>query len=68
MSDPARPPDRLVGLVRVREHCAFPWEQPVTGGTRVARVRTTHCPECVAELRKLGYLVTNDEAEEPSVG
>jgi hypothetical protein len=53
----------LVGLIRVREHCTFTWEEPEGGGRRSAQVRETHCSECVATLRELEYrLVSEDQA------
>ena len=57
--------DVLVGLIRLREHCAFTWEEPVTGGRRIALVRSTHCRECVTELLKLGYIVRHEDHEPP---
>jgi hypothetical protein len=48
----------LVGLIRLREHCASTWEEPERGGRRMARVTSTHCAECVEGLSRLGYLLT----------
>jgi len=57
-------PVMLVGLVRPREHCTFTWLAHAGGGRRSAQVRVTHCPECVAELRRRGYLIMSEEPEE----
>ena len=54
----------LVGLIRLREHCAFSWEEPERGGNRVARIRSTHCADCITELRKLGYLLVGEDRDE----
>lgn len=51
----------VVGLIRVRQHCTFRWEEPEGGGRRTVEVRATHCPECVDELRELGYLLAYEE-------
>jgi hypothetical protein len=61
VTGPLRPPVVLVGLIRLRDHCAFTWEEPVGGGQRVARVRSTHCAECIGELGKLGYLMLRED-------
>jgi hypothetical protein len=61
MSDPVRPV-MLVGLIRLREHCAFSWQEPERGGQRVARVTSTHCAECTAEIKALGYVLESEEA------
>jgi hypothetical protein len=55
-------PVLLVGLVRPRGHCAFTWEEPERGGPRVARVTSTHCAECVQELRDLAYVLVPEDA------
>lgn len=60
-----------VGLVRLRDHCAFAWEQPPGGGPKVATIRSTHCPECIAELDRLGYSTVREgpnggESKDPS--
>ena len=65
MEDRTKSPVVLVGLIRVREHCAFAWEAPVSGGRRVAIARQTHCEGCVAELRRLGYVVKAQHEKEP---
>jgi hypothetical protein len=54
-------PSVLVGRIRLRQHCAFTWEEPQQGGLRTARVRVNHCAECIAELRKLGYLLARED-------
>lgn len=56
-----RKPVVLVGLIRLREHCTFAWQEPEGGGRRTAEVRATHCPDCVAELRTLGYLLVHED-------
>lgn len=56
-----RKPVVLVGLIRLREHCTFTWQEPVGGKRRSAEVRATHCAECVAELRELGYLLVQED-------
>jgi hypothetical protein len=66
MSDRSTPRDVLLGLIRLREHCAFTWEEPVTGGARVALVQPIHCRECVAELLRLGYIVSDKGREDGS--
>jgi hypothetical protein len=53
----------LVGLIRLREHCTFTWEEPARGGRRVAMITSTHCSECIAELGKLGYLLAHEDAK-----
>jgi hypothetical protein len=63
MTDSLGPPGVLVGLIRLREHCAFSWEEPERGGLRIATVRSSHCPECIAELRKLGYILLSEGPE-----
>ena len=55
MAMEAQKPAVRVGLIRVREHCTFTWKEPEAGGRRSAEIRTTHCAECVAVLRELGY-------------
>ena len=56
----------LVGLLRPRQHCTFTWREPEGGGPRSAEVRETHCAECVAELRALGYrLVPEGSTDAP---
>lgn len=64
MSEPGGPSDVLVGLVRLRDHCTFAWEATEPGGRRTVRVRSNHCPQCVAELRELGYALLPDDKEE----
>jgi hypothetical protein len=54
----------LIGLIRLRDHCAFTWEEPVGSGRRLARVRSTHCAECIAELGRLGYLIVREEPDQ----
>lgn len=54
-----------VGLIRVRDHCTFSWRENEAGGGRSAAIQATHCPECVAELRKLGYVLVQDGAGGP---
>jgi hypothetical protein len=66
VKDRTKSSEVLVGLIRVREHCAFAWEEPATGGRRVAIATQTHCDDCVAELRRRGYVVrAEDEKEAP---
>jgi hypothetical protein len=62
MSDPSKPVT-LIGLIRLREHCAFTWQEPEAGGTRIARIRSTHCADCISELGKLGYRLVPEEDE-----
>jgi hypothetical protein len=62
MTDASRPVV-LVGLIRLRDHCAFTWEEPERGGRRTARVMPTHCAACVQELVNLGYRVVRQETE-----
>ena len=65
MAMEARKPAVRVGLIRVREHCTFTWEEPQAGGQRSAEVRTTHCAECAAVLRGLGYRLVPEERTSP---
>jgi hypothetical protein len=58
----------VLGLIRLRDHCAFTWEEPVGGGQRLARVRNTHCENCIAELAKRGYLTVRELSEEEKAG
>jgi hypothetical protein len=51
----------LLGVVRVRDHCTFTWQECEGGGRRSAEVRATHCAECVAELRELGYRLVYED-------
>jgi hypothetical protein len=60
VTGPRHSPAVRVGLIRLRDHCAFEWEQPIDGGPRVAAIRSTHCPECVAELGRLGYATVRE--------
>jgi hypothetical protein len=55
MTKEPKTPVTLTGLVRVREHCVFSWQEPERGGERSAVVLTTHCAACVAELQLRGY-------------
>lgn len=64
MGEGANEPVVLVGLVRPREHCTFTWLARAGGERRSAQVRITHCPECVAELRRQGYLLMSEEPDE----
>lgn len=54
---PAEKQHVLTGLVRLRDHCTFTWEQPEGEPQRTAIVRDTHCEQCVTAARKLGYLL-----------
>jgi hypothetical protein len=68
MTDSARPAIR-VGLIRPLEHCTFAWEMPAQGGLRTAMVTPTHCPECIGELRRLGYSLAGESMDtEPRPG
>lgn len=54
----------LVGLIRIREHCTFSWQEPEGGGRRTVVVRSNHhCAGCVAELRELGYRLVDAGAD-----
>jgi hypothetical protein len=53
-----------VGLLRLRDHCTFSWQEQQGGGRRTAEVRPTHCDACVAELRQRGYDVVPPDGEE----
>ena len=59
---PAGPkkPHVLTGLVRMREHCTFTWEQPEGEPRRTAIVRENHCEACVTAVREQGYLLRPD--------
>jgi hypothetical protein len=53
-------PDKRVvlqGSIRIRNHCTFVWRERASGGRRTAHVKATHCADCAAELRELGYLL-----------
>jgi hypothetical protein len=63
MTGPLRPAEMLVGLVRLRDHCTFAWEEPIGGGQRLAHVRRTHCEQCIAELGALGYLTVREDSD-----
>jgi hypothetical protein len=52
----------LVGLLRLREHCTFSWQEPQGGGRRTVEIYSTHCAACVGELRRLGYVVVSVDA------
>ncbi len=55
--------ERLVGLVRIRDHCVFTWERPQSGDRRIARVGPTHCQACIDELLRLGYPILGEAQE-----
>ena len=57
----AEPPSpvMLVGVMRVRKHCTFSWERPETADIRTVEVRSSHCPQCIAELRQRGFQLVN---------
>ena len=59
-------PHVFTGLIRLRDHCTFTWEQPEGDPQRTAIVRETHCDRCVAALRDLGYLLRSDTKAEPN--
>jgi hypothetical protein len=54
-----RPPLVLVGLIRVREHCIFTWQEPEGSAQRSVKILPSHCAECIAEIRRLGYNLTD---------
>jgi len=54
----------LVGLLRVREHCTFTWQGPERG-QRSVEIVSTHCSECIAEIRRLGYQLIYKEGAKP---
>jgi hypothetical protein len=54
----------LVGLIRLRDHCTFTWRKQQDGGPRTVDVRANHCRECVAELVKLGYGISESTDRE----
>jgi len=66
MAEPTKP--RRVGLIRVRNHCTFSWQEDEAGGLRSIAVQANHCSECVVELRKQGYVLVQDGAEGPAAG
>jgi hypothetical protein len=51
----------LTGLVRLRDHCTFAWEQRDGDSQRTAIVRETHCEPCVTAAREMGYLLRSDD-------
>jgi hypothetical protein len=57
-------PAVIVGLLRLRDHCTFSWEEPQSGGRRTAWVRATHCADCVSELERRGYEIARVAASE----
>jgi hypothetical protein len=54
---PIVPDDRgspgVVGVLKVREHCAFAWLE--RGFHRIAIASSEHCSVCIAEVRRLGH-------------
>lgn len=61
-------PVMLVGLLRIPEHCTFTWQEPEGGGQRSVEIVRTHCAECVAEIRKLGYRLVYESGMDPGPG
>jgi hypothetical protein len=60
-------PERLVGLVRPREHCIFAWRRVQGSDERTVEILADHCLQCVSEVRRLGYkLVTSDGKDYPA--
>jgi len=57
-------PHVFTGLIRLRDHCTFTWEQAEGDPQRTAIVRETHCPRCVTALGELGYLLRPDSSAE----
>jgi hypothetical protein len=53
----------LVGLVRIRGHCLFTWREPV-GAERCVEILPDHCAECIAEVRRLGFLLIRPSADQ----
>ena len=54
----------FTGLVRLRDHCTFTWEQREGEPLRTAIVRENHCEACVTAVRELGYLLRSDQSAE----
>ena len=48
-----------VGLLRMRDHCTFSWQQPEGEGRRTVEVLPTHCDLCVAALLERGYEIVS---------
>jgi hypothetical protein len=55
----------LTGLVRIRQHCLFRWQEPEGGGERTVDILPTHCAECVKEIQQRGYKSVRDVGERP---
>jgi hypothetical protein len=49
----------LVGVIRVRRHCTFSWQRVETAVVRTVEVRSSHCTQCIAELRQRGLQLVN---------
>lgn len=50
----------LVGLVRLREHCTFTWQRPDGSDERTVMVHRDHCLQCLAEARRRGYRLVDE--------
>jgi hypothetical protein len=55
MANEPKPPVMLTGLIRVRNHCLFTWQEPEGGGPRSVEIWPSHCAECIAEIRERHY-------------
>jgi hypothetical protein len=53
------------GLFRPREHCTFTWTLDAEDEQRTVLVRSDHCEQCIAELRRRGYRLKAENRESP---
>ena len=58
MNEEPERPRVPTGLIRVREHCTFAWSEPATKAPRLVEVLPSHCSECIAEIRRRGFRLT----------
>lgn len=67
MTKTSPPPLPIVGLVRLREHCAFTWRRSEGQVQSSLEIREHHCLQCIAEARRRDYkLVYPDGKDYPA--
>jgi hypothetical protein len=58
---------KLIGLLRLRDHCTFTWRGTEGRDERTIEIHSDHCLQCLAEARRRGYrLVTSDGKDYPA--
>jgi CheY-like chemotaxis protein len=43
----------ITGFLQINQHCTFPWTESEYSALRTLEIRSHHCAECIAELRRI---------------